>query len=60
MSTDPQPCPGSGLRPAEMVILDTVPGMDPRGTCPICDKSLTLKMYRLPEHDNVKRAAWRS
>lgn len=43
-------CPGSGMRPAENVILDTVMGCDPPGTCPVCGRSMTLKSWRLPEH----------
>ncbi len=43
-------CAGSGSPPAEMVILDTVPGIDPKGTCSICGSYLTLNWYRLPQH----------
>jgi len=43
-------CPGSGGWPAEMTILDTTPGCNPPGTCPICGSSLTLNPWRIPEH----------
>lgn len=46
-------CPGSGGYPAEQVILDTIPGMDPQGSCPHCRRSFTMKMYRLPDHDRT-------
>lgn len=48
-------CTGSGASPAEMVILDTVPGMDPKGSCLVCGSYLTLDWYRLPEHSEVAR-----
>jgi hypothetical protein len=44
-------CPGSARAPAEMVILDTVPGVDPSGTCAVCGRRMTLDFYRLPEHE---------
>lgn len=43
-------CPGSGRPPLEQVILDTVPGVDPQGTCPECKLTYTLDFYRLPVH----------
>jgi len=33
-----------------MTILDTTPGCNPPGTCPICGSSLTLNPWRIPEH----------
>jgi hypothetical protein len=51
MAATLQPCKGSGGYPAEQVILDVVPGMDPKGTCPLCGSFLTLKLYLLPEHE---------
>jgi hypothetical protein len=48
--TDTMACPGSGGYPAERVILDTVPGANPTGTCPSCRRCLTLDFYRIPHH----------
>lgn len=53
--TDGGECPGSGGRPAELVILDTIPGVNPQGTCPVCKRSLTLDFYRLPRHAGGSR-----
>lgn len=51
MMTEPTTsCPGSGGWPAEQVILDTVPGMNPRATCPVCLARVTLTPFRVPEH----------
>ncbi len=46
-------CLGSGKRPAELVILDTIPGVEPTGTCPVCHQILILNLYRLPEHQRL-------
>jgi len=43
-------CPGSGGYAAEDVILDTVPGVSPKGTCSACGRWLTLDFYRVPRH----------
>jgi hypothetical protein len=53
--TDPKPCVGSGQAPAEVVILDTVPGVEPKGTCRRCGRYLTLMFYRMPEHEEPRR-----
>ena len=46
-------CDGSGMRPVEMVLLDTTPGMNPRGTCPVCLAMFELAPFRLPEHERA-------
>ena len=44
-------CKGSGQSPVEMVILDTVPGVDPKATCRVCLKSVYLRISRISEHE---------
>jgi hypothetical protein len=44
-------CAGSGSWAAEPVILDTVPGVEPQGTCPVCGRNMPLRRYRLPDHE---------
>jgi hypothetical protein len=50
------PCEGSGMRPLETVILDTVPGVEPTGTCPVCEKLMPLDFYRMPTHPEKERS----
>jgi hypothetical protein len=49
MNADKQ-CEGTGQRALEEVILDTIPFVDPRGTCPVCRRSYPLDWYRLRPH----------
>lgn len=35
----------------ERVILDTIPGVDPVGTCPYCRETKPLNLNRLRTHD---------
>lgn len=44
-------CQGSGLWPAEPVLLDTTWGAI-AGTCTRCRRVMTLDGYRLPEHSD--------